>query len=593
MPNAQKGTSIVMKFKNSLFSKWKRGTRTAAITAGVLCAVLLLNLVFGMLCNQNRWYIDMADATYYQVTASGSPIFTTTRYRLLEETQTLLSDTLGAVNSMRGEDDPVQVNILFCADPDLLIKNDTMRGIYYTALEMQKAFPREIKVSSTNVWVNPSSVDAYRTTSYSAIYQSHVIVSSGEEFRIIPMRTFYEYNSDTESTPWAYSGEQVFLSNIIAVTRAEAPICCLTTNHGEPFATEAGRTEYTELVKVIENAGFKVEYLDLDTEDIPANCRLILTMAPKTDFSINLQDPSASEVRKLDSFLSKAYSFMIFADADTPYLPNLEEYMEEWGIVFSRTEDRTGNYRLENTQTALNQSGTRFAAEYEEKAPSAGITEDIRTIGGSPKVVFGNAMPIEYSASYTTSYVRPDETTGSDAYTCAAYFSNGRSRIMYDIFRAGETAKGVAVAGGSVMTDQDGAVVTDTTGPFRVMTLSVESRPMSDGQVNAQQTVDKATYVCAVGSVEFASNAVLSTNAYGNTDTLLSLLRKIGREVNPVQLKFKMLHKDLVGSTDDGISYIGALPGGTVTWTVVLVLLPVVILAATGTVILVKRKLRN
>ena len=41
----------------------------------------------------------------------------------------------------------------------------------------------QLEVRTTNVWSNPSSVDAYRTNSYSSIYQTNVIVASGSEFR--------------------------------------------------------------------------------------------------------------------------------------------------------------------------------------------------------------------------------------------------------------------------------------------------------------------------------------------------------------------------------------------------------------------------
>ena len=227
--------------------KLRHGSASAAIIVLVLAGVILLNAAVTALFSGKLWFLDMTSEGMYSLTP---------------ETTSMLQSSFDEVNAARrqaGEED-VKVEIIFCADPDMLRANELMRYIYYTALDLQDTFPNTVEVRTTNVWSNPSSVDAYRTNSYSSIYQTNVIVASGSEFRITDIRTYYTYNSDQDTEPWAYNGEKKFVQSIIAVTRAEAPVCGITVNHGEPFATEEGRAQYETFLGVLNNAGYDVVY---------------------------------------------------------------------------------------------------------------------------------------------------------------------------------------------------------------------------------------------------------------------------------------------------------------------------------------------
>ena len=546
------------------------------LSAIVIATVILLNVLMTLLCSSNLWFADMTSGQFRE---NDIPLYGG-MYTLSESAENMMKRTFDDVNANREEGDGVKVDIIFCADPDLLCKNQYMRYIYYTALEMQKAFPDSIRVTTKDVWSNPSSVNAYRTNSYSSIYQTNVIVASGSEFRVYNQRAFYTHSESTDTVPWAYNGEKTFLKGIIAVTKADAPIACLTTNHGEPFATEEGKANYSAFLNVLRGAGYEVRFLDLSKDEIPENCRLIVTFDPQTDFlsKFNSGDPNAiSETIKLDAFLGNAYSFMIFVDADTPKLPNLEEYLVKWGISLKRYEE--GNGMVYDPGNALDGAGASFVGTYETEAMGGSITQDMRQYGIAPKIVFSNAMGIEYSSSYEYAYEMADETNGTGAFTYGYYSSNKETREIYDIFRSGETSL--------IYPKKDGAIATDavdTTGNFRLMTLTRQSRYIGEGQ--GYTSVNDASYVCAVGSTEFASNAVLNSNAYGNTDLLLEILRVIGREIEPVGIKFKPLYSSVAGE-----QYV--LEAQPLKKTMTLVLLPAVACALSGIVVLVKRRTRR
>lgn len=565
--------------------KLRHGSASAAIIVLVLAGVILLNAAVTALFSGKLWFLDMTSEGMYSLTP---------------ETTSMLQSSFDEVNAARrqaGEED-VKVEIIFCADPDMLRANELMRYIYYTALDLQDTFPDTVEVRTTNVWSNPSSVDAYRTNSYSSIYQTNVIVASGSEFRITDIRTYYTYNSDQDTEPWAYNGEKKFVQSIIAVTRAEAPVCGITVNHGEPFATEEGRAQYETFLGVLNNAGYDVVYLDLEKDEIPEDCRLILTFDPQTDFATAFgNEGGVSEIAKLDAFLEQAYSFMVFVDADTPVLPHLEEFLEEWGIAFDRYTDPEdansilGNYQIVS-EVALDSAGLSVIGDYEPEALGGSITENMREMGGSPNVVFGNAMSISYSKTYQESFVLADEENGTGAYSYGYYYRNNRNRSIYDVFRSGEQSQAYAVNNGVQLTDENGEpLVVDTRGNYKLMTLTRESRTIGEGQ--GYTNVNDASYVCAIGSTEFVSNEILGSNSYGNTDVLLSTLRAIGREVIPVGLDFKPLYEPEMTASSSSTGEVYYTTTGNVVWTVVMVLLPALGFTIAGTVVLVRRKFNS
>ncbi len=560
--------------KQGFSGRWKRQSLSVAIGAGVLVLVLLLNVLFSVLASHNRWFIDLTSGHYEgkrQLELGGL-------YTLSDQAEILLGQTLEKADANK-EGEKTQVDIIFCAEPDLLCRSDYMRMVYYTALELEKAYPDNIKVSYTDVWTNPSSVDAYRATSYSAIYQTNVIVASGSEFRVYNQRAFFTYDEDSSNDPWAYSGEKTFIKGIIAVTKAESPIVCLTTNHGEPFADPAEAEKYSGFVKILENAGYVVQYLDLYRETIPKNCRLIITVDPTTDFITNFQDPTAvSEIQKLDRHLDQAYSFLFIADADTPVLPNLEEFLEEWGISVNRYKDESNKLLsgvVSDPDRALDGSGMTFAGTYETEGMGGGVTTDLRKNGGSPTVVFSNAISFSFSPTYELAYHLADEEAGTGAFTAGYYSRNKVQRSIYDVMRAGETA---------MVWESGTQKPLDTLGNQKLITLTCENRYIGEGQ--GYTNINDVSYVCAIGSTDFVSNQVLSSNAYGNADLLLSVLRTIGREIEPVGLNFKPFYAPEVSSTAD-IQFNPALA----VW--ILVLLPAVGCTVSCTVVLIKRRIRR
>ncbi len=560
-----------MKIGNRLKSRFGHRTISVIIIAAVLAAVVLLNVGASLLCSGNRWHIDLTPDRLYTLT---------------DEANHMLGEVIKSANEARPDDKPVEVDIIFCADPDVLCDSDMMRYVYYTALDMQKAYPDTVKVSTRDVWSNPSSVDAFRASAHSSIYQSDVIIASGSEFRVYPYRAFFAQDDTLRNPYWAYNGEKTFIKGILAVTRAEAPICGVTVGHGEPFETEEGRAEYSELISVIERSGYDVVYLDLSRDEIPEDCRLLLTLDPQTDFGSKFYD-QPDEIGKLDGFLKNAYSFMVFVDADTPKLSTLEEYLEGWGIALDRKDGH--NYEIADPGNKIDADGFSMVGQYEAGGLGGVLTESLRENGGSPKILFKNAISIGYSQSYEMAYQLPDAQSGIVGYSFGVYNKNHNSRNIFDIFHTGDTALAYAKdpQTGDRLTEGDEYWIEsyDPRDPFRLMTVTRQMVTVSEGNAGSNEYL--TSYVCAVGSTEFAKNAVLCSNAYGNTDVLLETMRVIGRETEPVGLGIKPFYDPAID-----VNYYNVETAPT-SWTVTLVLIPALGFAFAGVYVIVRRRLRT
>ncbi len=509
---------------NLNFSKKLRyGGISVAFTAAFIAAVIALNVVFTALAGKFLWYIDMTAETLYT---------------LSDECVDLLKDI----------DAPVK--ILFCDDPDTLEATDTTRLVYNTALQLEEKLDN-IEVETVNIIRNRSAVNKYLTTSTTEIKTTDVIIESGTEFRRVSLNAFYTFANQNTTQPWAYNAESRFASTIIAVTRAEAPVCALLSNHGESYSD-------SELISLITDAGYEIVPLDLSVDEIPEDCRLMISYNPQSDFMTTFDGVSeVSEIEKLDKFLDGINSFMIFVSPKTPILPNIEEYLYEWGIEFGRHTDEekhTYNAIVKDSSQSLTFDGYTVVSEYVTDENSLGkqVNNDLTNAGTAPKIIFEDVMPIFHSDNY--------DSTGY-------YSSNGYSRQINDIFVTSENA--VIEANGEVVGKAGEA------DRFPLLTITTEGRQL------AGSTTTDYSYVMACGSIDFASENMLQSNVYGNRDSLYSMLRIMQKEIVYINLAKKPFARAEIESLTSA---------NATSYTLALTIIPASIVFVSGIVIMVRRR---
>ena len=97
-----------MKIGNRFGRKLRYGSVSAAIVAGVLAVVVLLNVAVSALCVGRRWFVDLTRDELYTMTS---------------EAHRVLGETIASANEARPADKPAKVDIIFCADPDIVCAN--------------------------------------------------------------------------------------------------------------------------------------------------------------------------------------------------------------------------------------------------------------------------------------------------------------------------------------------------------------------------------------------------------------------------------------------------------------------------------------
>ncbi len=560
----------------------KTPKRVTVITAVVVFLVIILNIAVTMIGDARLWYIDLTSVRY----KSGE----STMYTLSDACLSLIGkdavpmiEKVNAERARRGEE-PIKLNIIFCADKDHIENDSMMRYLNMTARTLEKEYANAIDVQYININKDPSAVQRFKTTSAAKIYNSDVIVEFGSEYLVQKISSFY-YQDEGKSTPWAYIGEQRLSAMILSLTRAEAPICAITTNHGESLFDGKGevREDYSEFIKIIGGAGYEVVFIDLEKDEIPENCRMMITFDPRDDFKAygDLGENGVSEIEKLDRYLEESNAFFYVCDRETPKLNNLEEYLEEWGIAVERAEDGAAleeNFAVRDQVNCTDTGrGDIVTGKYGKVGLAAGITGDLQKLAFPPMVVFPNATSIAPSDSYTKTFIPEDKDNGVEAGSYFSYYRNGVSRTFVEVFSSFDTAS--AYIGGEVY-----EIATEPD-PFRYMTVSRESRSIQETNYTS---IDKSSFVYGVSSTDFFKNELLASAAYGNCDVLLSALRQSGTEEMPANIKLKAFYVYEMDGIEDETKF---TEQGKI-WTLCLALIPTAVALVTGAVIVIRRKTR-
>ena len=580
-----------MKLKASTGRKLKYGGTSVAITALVIAAIIIVNVVFSLLVQRFRWYIDLTPDLHftisdecYQLIEEGdenddedSPIEMLEKFRADNKaynTENGLSE--GDEGYL---DENIKVTILFCQEEDKLDDDETMNYVYQNAEELRAKFPEYIKTEYVDSRKNPTRFHKYLSSNTETIAQDSVIIECGTEYRIRTLRSFFVFVNDEA---YGYNGEKAFASSILAVTRSEAPLACYTVNHGERIAAvDSDGNNIYGMLQVLEDAGYKHRPLDLSREEIPEECRILITFDPRSDFTSSSDGTGeASEIDKVDAFLEARNSFMVFMSPDTftssevKELENLEELLADWGLSIRQQGEEV--YRVRDAASSLLGDSSSIVAKYATNDLMVPWTESMTANRSSaPMVVFDDAAAVYYSPSYSPisqSAVDEDEdgTIDMPAYTYG-YNPGFQNRRVFDAFTSSATATAWA-------NDREMASATSNQ-PFKLMAISVAE----NYEQELYTTTDDSNFVMLCGSVEFMNNKYITSNVYGNSDFMLSAIQKMGNEPVPVGLDFKKFANYEIESVtnEDATQY-----------TIVLTVVPVVVALCAGVFVIVRRKNR-
>ena len=565
-----------MRIKTSTGRKIRYGGTSIALTALIIAVVIILNAIMTLLTQRFMWYGDMTPDLHFTISDecfdligkiddkddTQSPIEMVKKFR--EENKKYNQDNGLKKGDDNYRDENVMINILFPVEEDALESDDTTLYVKENAEELRAKFSGYITTEYVNAINNPKRFEKYLSSTNEKVSLESVIIECGSEFRIRTLHSFYIFSNNE---PYAYNGEKAFASSILAVTRSEMPLACYITNHEEKFPVsaevDADGKQLVPFLTVLENAGYRSQPINLEKEEIPEDCRLLITFNPKYDFTSGSNGlEKQGELKKLDDYLAKRKAFMVFLDQSTTNkLENLEEFLEEWGLAVKRDSNKNPIVVQDSQNSDLN-NVSAVISKYDNNDIMAGWAEDL-----SANVIFKNALALDYATGYkvTTQPLATDKTKTFEIGANPHY-----NRAVFTMFKSHETARGYA--GG-----QD--VANASSDPFKLMAVSVETHYEQE----KYSLIEDSAYVVLCGSTDFATDKYLYSNSYGNEDILLSVFQMCGREPVPVGLDFKEFANYEIEkiSTGDATKIIIALT-----------VAPIVIALCAGVFVLVRRKNR-
>lgn len=460
------------------------GGMTVSLTATLIAALVLLNVIFSTLAARYAWYIDMTPEHLYSVS---------------DMCHGMISDALERAEDESGK--PVKAEIIFAEDYTKYKTGSVGSYIYNTARELSDRYD-QIELSWFDCWNEPKR--AAELGVHNA--QSVVLRIEGEGSRTFFQQEFFVFEAGNTTTPIGYDGERVFATSLVSLLGGERPLACLTINHDEQFYDES-------LMYLIRDAGYDITMIDLYDQDVPDNCELLITYNPNTDFIVADGISDRSELVKLDAYLAAGGNYMVFVSGNTPVMENFDRFLADWGVKIGRsydeTSDRSYNGMVKDAAAALTSDGFTILGRYATEGEGARMTQDLTAREFVPSVVFRDSTVL----------------LASDAYASAgaATYQSG-SRVRSDVFLAGESAEVLS----------SGKQLTDISGDLTLMTLT------ADAQTGA--------HVMVCGSTELGAQAYVQSAVFGNSDVLLCVLREMGNENVLIGLHYKPFSSSVISS---------------------------------------------
>lgn len=415
-----------------------RGTIATAVTAGVVMAAILLNILLTILSQSGIGYIDLTKENLYNIS---------------DKSKEYLSEMDPEKNN---------ITIYFLADPDEL-GDASLAGNYSGnasstwgmkyVYEMAKLYESEfdfIKVDTLDLKKDAEILrTVYASTVGTKFDELDVIIDNCTDgkthnFRIISRDAFFSFANDTNLL-YAANGEYKFTSTILSLSGSN-PTAYFIFGHGEPIGDLNDLSDFgeaQELAKLFAESGFALEKIDLSKEDFPKDkadsivtgSSIAVVFGPTSDYITSYAGGSVNEITKLRDFVNaENHHMMVFMDSKANKLDALEEYLYDfWGVNFSEGEV-IADTSDERTSPALSDDGKAFIADYEKNTDAIGysLTKPFLTeLDSIPDIFFNGSKTISIKNEYTNITGAYEKERTSTLFTSPVFYAPELSATVY------------------------------------------------------------------------------------------------------------------------------------------------------------------
>lgn len=276
--------------------KFKHGLYATGVTIIFVAIVVLVNFLFGLIMDRFPATVDLTEDNIYELSDES-----------VKFTKKLKTPT----------------TFYICMDKSAM-KNITAYQEVKQAYEIVKSYPKynsNIKIEYVDLTKNPSFAQKY---SGQTINQYSIIVESDKRFKVLSWTEMSSATQDQttgQTTGVSLSAEQSVSSALAYVTDERVEKVAVLTGHSE--------SESTSLSTLLKSNNYEVSEQDIATSELSEDTTMVVIKAPTVDYTEN-------ELKKLDAFLDNNGNFgktvIYIASSAQPSLPNLEAFLNEWGI---------------------------------------------------------------------------------------------------------------------------------------------------------------------------------------------------------------------------------------------------------------------
>jgi hypothetical protein len=324
----------------------KRGTYSLVVTAVVLAAIIVFNVLVNAL--NNRFMLE------YDITT--------------QKVNTVSEENIEYIKNI---EDEVKVTVCALAEDyyngSMHYYAQYQHGVtenyndYYkqtiSLVEKYNSYNKNIKVEFMDTQ-DAAFADITSKYSKDTLNYGDIIVSctknGNERYKIISYKDIYKLEADETYSDYGYTAYTLTGNNIeTALTSAIAYATSLETKK-VAFLTGHSSQDYSEEYRnLLITNNYEVDVIsEKIITKISDEYDAVFIVAPVRDFSEN-------EITALSDFLDNGEKYdkglVYFADAQSPYLTNFYGFLEEWGITYDEGilfETNEGNH-IPNKPTAL------------------------------------------------------------------------------------------------------------------------------------------------------------------------------------------------------------------------------------------------
>lgn len=348
------------------------------VTIGVLAVVILVNLFVTLLVKKFPIKLDMTSEKIYE---------------LSDETKKMLAEY----------DTPVDIYFIAGTSYESSYR---LLGNVAEVLEKYAQYGSSLKYTSIDSEKNPTFGSKY-VEDGEYIGAGSVILDSGERFKVYNYTDLYNTstNSQGQQTASSMRAEQMINAGLKYIASDEEFTAYFVKGHNE--------VELGGLKTKLADENYEVKDINLTTEEIPEDAKLLVISAPKVDYT-------SADIAKLDAFFARAGKALVTFDYECSNLTNLYDYLKSWGILVN--DDLAVEQEQSHTVSQLG----LVLADYGDSEIVTTLKENNRIIGYYPyskslQLLFSenNGIKTETvlattdSAYSTTDFASLENTSGS------------------------------------------------------------------------------------------------------------------------------------------------------------------------------------